>query len=96
MQNILVGESGKTKIELKPQISGGKIFYTLGGSNRTKNPKLYKKPFEIELKPNEKVELKTIVVNENGRKSVPYAATLLRREKLKAVELSAKGQTVLI
>jgi hexosaminidase len=94
LQNVLVGEAGKTKIELKSQIPGGKIFYTLDGNEPTENSKLYEKPFELELKPDEKIEVKTIVVNEKGRKSVPYTATILRREKLKAVELSAKANGV--
>lgn len=94
LQNVLVDESGKTKIELTPQIASGKIFYTLDGSNPTESSKLYEKPFDLELKPNEKIELKTIVVNEIGRKSVPYAAVVLRQEKLKPVELPAKTNGV--
>lgn len=94
LQNVLVGDSGKAGIELKSSIAGGKIFYTTDGSTPTESSKLYEKPFELELKPNEKIEVKTIVVNEKGRKSVPYAATILRREKLQGYEPAVKKSGV--
>ena len=90
LQNTLLGDSDKALIDLKPAISGGKIYYTTDGSAPTENAKLYEKPFELSLKPNEKAEIKTVVVNEKGRKSVVYAGVILRREKLKAIELNEK------
>lgn len=94
LQNVILKTGDKTKIELKSPIAGGKIFYTLDGTEPTENAKLYEKPFEVNLKPNEKVEVKTIVMNAAGRKSVIYAATILRREPLKSVELTDKKQGV--
>ncbi|HVE58008.1 MAG TPA: family 20 glycosylhydrolase, partial [Pyrinomonadaceae bacterium] len=87
LQNqILTGES-KAKIDLKPVISNSKIFYTTDGSLPDESAKVYGKPFEIELKPGEKVELKTIAVNEKGRKSSVYSSTIWRRETLAASDL---------
>ena len=90
LQNTLLGDSDKAAIDLKPAITGGKIYYTTDGSAPSESAKLYEKPFELSLKPNEKAEIKTVVVNEKGRKSVVYAATIMRREKLKAIELNEK------
>ncbi|HEX8736124.1 MAG TPA: family 20 glycosylhydrolase [Pyrinomonadaceae bacterium] len=90
LQNMILGDADKATIDLKPATSGGKIYYTTDGSEPTDAAKLYEKPFELTLKPNEKAEIKTVVVNEKGRKSVVYAATVLRREKLKAIELNEK------
>jgi hexosaminidase len=94
LQNIILKDSDKAKIELKPQISNAKIFYTLDGSEPTAQSKQYEKPLEINLKQGETVELKTIIVNEKGRKSSVYAATVLRREPLKPIELSNKNEGV--
>jgi hexosaminidase len=91
LQNTLLGDAEKATIDLKPAITGGKIYYTTdGGEPSELNAKLYEKPFELSLKPNEKAEIKTIVVNGKGRKSVVYAGVVLRREKLKAIELNEK------
>lgn len=90
LQNMLLDNADKVTIDLKPSINGGKIYYTTDGSEPTENARVYEKPFELALKPNEKAEIKTVVVNEKGRKSVVYAATVLRRERLKAVELDEK------
>lgn len=90
LQNIILENSDKAKIELTAPIADSKIFYTIDGSNPTNTSKEYEKPIELNLKQNEQIEIKTIVVNEAGRKSVPYAAIVMRREKLKPVELNEK------
>lgn len=90
LQNILISETDRATINLQTPISGGKIFYTLDGSTPTETSTEYKKPIELTLKPNEKIEVKTIVVNAKGRKSVIYAATVLRQQKLQPVELTTK------
>ena len=94
LQNIILSDSDKVKIDLKPAITNGKIFYTIDGGEPNENSKLYEKPFEMNLKPNETAQIKSIVVNEKGRKSVVYSATFVRREKLKAVELNDKKSGV--
>lgn len=90
LQNMLLSETDKVKINLASPIEGGKIFYTLDGTIPNDSSKVYAKPFELSLKPDEKIELKTIVVNSKGRKSVPYSATILRREKVKGIDLTNK------
>ena len=90
LQNVILGSVDKVQIDLKPMIEDGKIFYTIEGGEPNENSKLYDKPFEMNLKPNETAQIKTIVVNEKGRKSVVYSATIVRREKLKPIELNDK------
>jgi hexosaminidase len=100
LRNIILSDADKVKIELTLPVANGKIYYTTDGSTPSAKPyppdsgqrgaQVYEKPFELSLQPNEKAEVKTIVVNEKGRQSVVYAATILRREKLKPVELSEK------
>lgn len=90
LKNALLKKDEKAKIELTSPITGGKIFYTLDGSDPGETSKLYDKPFELSLRPNEKVEVKTIVATAAGRKSAVYGSTILRREPLKATELADK------
>ena len=89
LKNMVVGLDGKAPIELTPAI-GTKIYYTLDGSTPNEGSRVYEKPFIVELKQGEKVELKTVVANSIGRKSVVYAATLIRKEMLPAVEPTGK------
>jgi hexosaminidase len=86
LQNRILTAQGKARIELKSTVSNAKIFYTTDGSAPDENSKSYDKPFEIEVKEGEKIDVKTVVVNEKGRKSVPYGATVWRREPLAASE----------
>lgn len=90
LRNLILSDTDKAKIELKPQILKSKIFYTLDGSEPTTQSKQYEKPLELNLKQGEIVELKTIVVNEKDRKSSIYVATIMRHELQKAVELKNK------
>ena len=90
LQNILLTDTDKAKIELAPSTPNAKIFYTLDGSEPTEKSAEYKQPFEVTLNQNEKKELKTILMTATGRKSVIYAATLLRRPYLEAVKLIDK------
>lgn len=94
LKNVILSNGDTAKIEMKSPFPGGKIFYTTDGTEPTESAKLYEKPFEISLNPNEKAEVKTIVVNSKGRKSVVYAATVVRRASLKAIDLPEKGAGV--
>ena len=89
LKNVVVGADGKASINLATAI-GTKIHYTLDGRTPDEKSPVYEKPIVVELKQDEKVELKTVVVNAKGRKSAVYAATLIRREMLPAVEPSEK------
>lgn len=96
LHNVILSDTDKAKITLQMPIENGKIFYTLDGSAPDEQSKSYKKPFELTLKQGEKIEVKTIVVNEKGRKSVTYAAVVLRRELNKASDLKEKTAGVLV
>jgi hexosaminidase len=89
LKNMVVGGDGKATVELWPAV-GTKIYYTLDGATPDERSRVYDKPIAVELKQDEKVELKTVVANSKGRKSVVYAATLIRREMLRAVEPPGK------
>ncbi len=86
LQNILVTDTDKAKIELAAPVANAKIHYTLDGTEPNEKSAEYKNPFEVTLEPNEKKELKTIVVLPNNRKSVVHPATLLRRSYLDSVK----------
>ncbi|CAN5365811.1 family 20 glycosylhydrolase [soil metagenome] len=89
LKNSVVGGDGKATVELWPA-AGTKIYYTTNGTTPDERSKVYDKPIVIELKQGEKAELNTVVANAKGRKSVVYAATLVRSEMLPAVEPSGK------
>ncbi|MEQ1922270.1 MAG: PA14 domain-containing protein [Pyrinomonadaceae bacterium] len=76
-------------MDLKPAI-GTKVYYTLDGTTPDERSRVYDKPFVVELKQDETVELKTVVANSVGRKSVVYVATLVRKEMMQAVEPQSK------
>jgi len=89
LQNVLVDQTDSEKAVVSLGFTtltpNGKIFYTLDGAEPDEKAKP-QRSVRVELKNNEKVNLKMIVVNEKGRKSVPYSATFWRREALKPVE----------
>jgi hexosaminidase len=87
LQNVLL--SGETaEIKLDSILPNGKIFYTVDGTEPTeKTSNLYEKPIKLTVRTDEKIELKTIVVNDKGRKSSVYGSTIWRREALPAAEL---------
>lgn len=87
LKNMILGENEQAKIELSSIIEGAKILYSVDGSEPTR---VYDNPFEIKLNPNKTVEIKTIVVTPNNRKSVIYTGTITNRPPLKAVELNEK------
>ncbi len=94
LKNILVTDSDKARIELTSPIPTAKIRYTLDGSEPSENSIEYTKPIGASLAENEKKILKTIVVTASGRKSITYAAMLLRRKYIEATELTKKDRGV--
>ncbi len=83
LKNAVVGADGKATVELWPA-AGTKIYYTTDGTTPDEKSRIYNKPIAFELKQNEKAELKTVVANSKGRKSVVYGATLIRHEMFPA------------
>jgi len=86
LQNEFFHEGGEVKLSYSPLTENSRIFYTTDGSEPNENSKRLENRIEFSLTPNQKLDLKTIVVNQKGRKSSVYAATFWRREALKAVE----------
>ena len=87
LQNMVVGANGTATIELTPSIAGSKISYTLDGSTPTETSILYTKPINIGTDQRQRVDVKTITVLPNGRRSSVYAATILRRDYIAATEV---------
>jgi len=87
LQNVLLsGEKETTEINLNSLLANGKIYYTTDESEPTEKSALYASPIKLKLEPNQKVNLKTLVVNEKGRKSVIYGAIVLRSEPLAPID----------
>ncbi|HEX3101933.1 MAG TPA: family 20 glycosylhydrolase, partial [Pyrinomonadaceae bacterium] len=78
LKNTVLGPDEKVVVDLKSQIEGAKIYYTIDGTTPDEKSQVYSKPIDIDVKRNEHVDLKTVVQLASGRKSVVYAATLLR------------------
>jgi hexosaminidase len=76
LQNV-VTESDRVSIELRP-VPGTRVHYTTDGSTPHELSPAYSRPIEMQLGVGEIKTLKTIVINPAGRKSVVYAATVVR------------------
>jgi hexosaminidase len=87
LKNVILSGENSARVELGTIVNGARIFYSLDGGEPTR---VYEKPIELNLKPNETVELRTVVALPNGRRSVIYTATVTNRPRLKAVELKEK------
>jgi hexosaminidase len=90
LQNRILESPVKGRMELNPPINGSKIYFTLDGTEPNTNSSVYSNPIIFGLAPNERRDLRTIVVLPSGRKSSVYAATLIRRDWVPAVEPSGK------
>jgi hexosaminidase len=90
LRNMVLASDEKVHIDLTPRTDDAKIYYTLDGTTPDERSALFEKPLDIEIKQNQRVDLKTITVLPSGRKSSVYAATILRREFLQPVELAEK------
>lgn len=90
LKNTLIVDDFKEKVELVSKVPGARIYYTLDGSEPTEKSSEAKRAFEIAVEPNGRVDLKTIVVLPNGRKSSVYTATYLRRKLLAATDVAEK------
>lgn len=86
LRNIITQDE-KVSIELTPA-PGTRILYTIDGSTPDERSAVYEKPIEITLREGGVTTLKTIVVNAPGRKSVTYAATIVRDTMREPVELT--------
>lgn len=87
LQNI-VTENERVSIELTP-VPGTRVHYTTDGATPDENSPVYSRPIEMRLSNDEIKTLKTIVVNAVGRKSVVYAATVVRGKMREADKTDA-------
>jgi hexosaminidase len=90
LKNMVVTGGEEPTVTLTSPIDGAKVYYTVDGSTPDETSPRYEKPIEIDVPQNGRVDLKTIVVLPSGRKSSVYAATILRRDYLPAVEMPAE------
>ncbi len=73
--------------KLSPLNKNWKIYYTLDDSEPTEKSEVFNWINSVRLDLNQKINLKTIVVNEKGRKSGVYSSILWRREMLASTDL---------
>jgi hexosaminidase len=90
LHNIVLGNDESAKIELSENLPGAKVYYTTDGTTPDEKASLYEKPFKLDVKDGDAVELKTVVVAPNRRKSSIYTATLIRKPMLQPVEVADK------
>ncbi|MFT3743235.1 MAG: family 20 glycosylhydrolase [Pyrinomonadaceae bacterium] len=76
LKNVITQDE-KTLVTLTPW-PGTKVFYTTDGSTPDERSTLYSKPIEITLVDGKSTTIKTVVQIPTGRKSVVYAATIVR------------------
>ena len=76
LRNV-VTETDRVSITLKPA-AGTRVHYTTDGTTPDERSPVYSRPIEVRPGEGEVKTLKTIVVNAAGRKSVVYAATIVR------------------
>ncbi|HJZ13399.1 MAG TPA: chitobiase/beta-hexosaminidase C-terminal domain-containing protein, partial [Acidobacteriota bacterium] len=88
LQNVILGNRGSARFDLRSQIDGGKIYYSTDGSEPTELSKIYAEPFEVSPKSNETMQVTTVVVNGAGRRSSIYAATIMRGPASASVDLN--------
>jgi hexosaminidase len=85
LKNI-VTSAEQASIELRPA-AGTRVHYTTDGSTPDERSPVYARPVELNLKDGEYAALKTVVVNSKGRRSVIYAATIVRGAMAEAAVL---------
>jgi hexosaminidase len=90
LRNTVLGTDEKLSLTLAPPMDGAKIYYTVDGSTPDEKSRPYERPIEIDLPQGGRVDLRTVVVLPSGRKSSVYAATVLRRDHLPAVDAPAE------
>ncbi|HEY7482463.1 MAG TPA: family 20 glycosylhydrolase [Gemmatimonadales bacterium] len=66
-------------VQLTSMVPGGRIHYTLDGTDPDERSPLYRSPLRVPLAEHQPVTLNVIALTPSGRRSVVYGATLLRR-----------------
>jgi hexosaminidase len=95
MTNVVLTQGNSAKVALIPYSNKAKILYTTDKSEPNDLSQTYSSPIEITFEPNQVYrEIKAVVVNPKGRKSVIYSTVLLKREMLESVEPDDKRSGV--
>jgi hexosaminidase len=74
-----IGLESSASVRLATGVANSTIFYTLDGSQPSVKSDKYTQPFTLQLKDNQPILLKTIVVLASGRQSGVYTATLEKK-----------------
>jgi len=92
LKDFYTTSQDRAVVALSPPLPAAQMFYTLDGSEPTDTSTLYRAPLQIALRPEQPESLKLVVVSPQGRRSVVYGATFLRRAYLppKRVEVQPK------
>ncbi|HCN82051.1 MAG TPA: beta-N-acetylhexosaminidase, partial [Sphingobacteriaceae bacterium] len=75
----------------KSIVPGAKIYYTLNGRNPLDTDWEYITPLTFTIPPNERRELKTMVVTPSGRRSIPTRVLMYNRSPLPATDYTANN-----
>jgi hexosaminidase len=76
----------------KSVVPGAKIYYTLNGRNPLDTDWEYSTPLTFTIPPNERRELKTMVISPSGRRSIPSRVLMYNRQSLPATDYTANNQ----
>jgi hexosaminidase len=90
LRNLYTTTQDRAVIALTSPVAGGRMFYTLDGSEPNVNSLPYGAPLQVSLPPDRPVTLNLIVVTPQERRSVVYGATFLRREYHEALRADVR------
>jgi hexosaminidase len=77
-------------VRLTSMVPGGRVYYTLDGTDPDERSQLYESPFRVPLFNQQPVRLNVVALTPTGRRSVVYGATLLRRAPKPALPTGGK------
>ena len=80
----------RAAVALRSLVPGAQLYFTLDGSEPSENSTHYQAPLQIALPLERPVSLNLLVVTPQGRRSVVYGATFLRRAAREAVRSDAQ------
>ena len=96
LQDFYTTSQDQAVVALKPPLPGAQMFYTLDGSEPSDTSTLYRAPLQIALRPEQPESLKLVVVTPQGRRSVVYGATFLRRAYLEPIRVDAQPKLAFV
>ncbi len=92
LKDFYTTSQNQAVVALRPPLPGAQMFYTLDGSEPSDASTLYRAPLQIALRPEQPESLKLVVVTPQGRRSVVYGATFLRRAYLEPKRVEVQPQ----